>query len=65
MENKHCLQCGEELDFVAGANYCNNAACPNYGLYQMGIEDMPPQKEGKYKKAFDDKFPSIKNLEKL
>ena len=52
---KHCLQCGEELEtYVDDFYYCITAECPNYGLYQRGVENML-LKEGKYKKAFGKK----------
>jgi len=38
----HCIQCGESLDtYVDDFYYCINVECPNYGLYQKGIENMP------------------------
>jgi hypothetical protein len=43
----HCLQCGEELKIHdlqpkwCEVPYCINVECPNYGLFQMGIENMP------------------------
>jgi len=37
-----CVQCGEFLEtYVDEFDYCTNPACPNFGLYQRGMENMP------------------------
>jgi hypothetical protein len=40
----HCVQCGEMIFEYLGSPLtfiCNNEKCPNYGLLQAGIENMP------------------------
>lgn len=45
----HCVQCGKEMpkgvvtSALKSTNYlpvCFNEKCPNYGLVQLGIENM-------------------------
>lgn len=45
----HCVQCGKPLKFYifriqeleGSLYYCLNVHCPNFGLLQSGIEDLP------------------------
>ena len=41
-KNINCVQCGEKMKNSYGNQYfaapfCENAACPDYGLLQMGV----------------------------
>lgn len=36
----HCVQCKDSLYQHGMFNVCDNASCPNFGLLQIGIEEM-------------------------
>jgi len=43
-----CNQCHQimEIEVDADIMVCNNPVCPNYGLLQIGIEDMLDREDG-------------------